>query len=158
MYKRQQLWFLDRKEAQRKKDLAAANEARRASPVVIDEGKSDKTELGTRSAVASKWLSGQEQAEAAADEDDVTTATTGGKERRKSVWRDSASEEEQGECAVSVKNEPNAGGMVGDEEVDLNGTTRKSTEPGPTIGLIQLSSFSFSSVDLRVRTRMSTCK
>ena len=73
-----QLWFLDRKQAQRKRDLAAANEARKASSVVIDEGKADKTELGTRSAVASKWLSGQEQAEAAADDYDMTTATTGG--------------------------------------------------------------------------------
>ena len=74
-----QLWFLDSKEAQRRKDLAAANEARKASPVVIDEGKSDKTELGARSSVASKWSSGEEQAEADADEDAMTTATTGGK-------------------------------------------------------------------------------
>ena len=80
--------------------------------MVIDEGKSDKTELGSRSAVASKWLSGQEQAEADADEDDMTTATTGGKERRKSVLPDSASEEEQGEGAVSVKNDPNAGSLL----------------------------------------------
>ena len=124
-----QLWLLDRKDVQREMDLAAANEARKASPVVIDEGKSDKTELCTRSAVASKWLSGQEQAEAAADEDDVTTATTGGKERRKSVWRDSASEEEQGECAVSVKNEPNAGGMVGDEEVEGDDEEKYGARP-----------------------------
>ena len=124
-----QLWFLDRKEAQRRKDLAAANEARKASPVVIDEGKSDKTELGARSSVASKWSSGEEQAEADADEDAMTTATTGGKERRKSVLPDSASEEEQGEGAVSVKNDPNAGGMVGDEEVEGDDEEKYGARP-----------------------------
>ena len=110
-----QLWFMDRKEAQRKKDLVAANEARKASPVEIDEGKSDKTEPRTGSVVASKWLSDKERAEPDADEDGETTATKGmGKDRRKDVSPDSAPPEEE-ESSASVKNEPIEGGMVGDK-------------------------------------------
>lgn len=83
------LWFQDRKEAQRKKDLMAANEARKASPVVIDDGKTADDGDGNRS-----------------------TANNGKGKRRQNSTSPSSEENEE----LIVKNEANVSERGEDED------------------------------------------
>ena len=109
------LWFADRKECQRKKDLNAANDERKASPVVIMKGESAKAVPVVKSTVASKWLKAHNKAAANTRAGDIAPTVKGkGKQRRESA--ESTTEDGGGGSVSSVKLEPD-----GDDEMDSDG-------------------------------------